>query len=49
VDLLDPNVKFAPVLEKDTKTEQNRFVATYQNDYENRFSQSVQLNKSIIS
>jgi len=49
VDLLDPNVKFTPVFEKDTKTEHNRFVATYQNDYENKLSQSIQLNKSILS
>ncbi|VVC40503.1 EF-hand domain pair [Cinara cedri] len=53
VDLIDWNVQFSPSCEKrDTasKTENdNKFVTTYENEYKNKLSQSVKLNKKYYS
>lgn len=48
VDLLDPHVKFTEYYMKENKSEIDRFVPTYKNDYQNKFSQCAQLNESII-
>jgi len=47
VDLLDPNIQFAPIFEKNIETKHDQFVTTYRTHYENIFSQNVQTNKSI--
>ncbi|XP_060852337.1 uncharacterized protein LOC132930466 [Rhopalosiphum padi] len=47
LDLLDPNVKFSAVLKNDDRTDIDRFIPTYKNDYGNTLSRSIQSNKNL--
>ncbi|XP_060875006.1 uncharacterized protein LOC132948519 [Metopolophium dirhodum] len=45
LDLLDPNVKFSTGFKKNNRTDIDRFIPTYKNDYGNTLSRTIQLNK----
>lgn len=47
-DLIDPNVQFSVNFDKANKSDVTRFMPTYKNDYENKFPQVMELNKSIV-
>lgn len=48
MDLLDSNVKFLPHYDQKDRFF-SKFNPTYKDDYTNKFSQSIQLNKSIMT